>query len=86
MKTPSPKKQIKEKEGKSETKAKTPINPLDFLGGDSVKRSDRTVAAKRTKEESGTSPVVYDVEMHEDDDFQKTLDMADESKPKKNKK
>lgn len=29
------------------------------------------------------SPVVYDVEMHEDDDFQKTLDMADESKPKK---
>lgn len=29
------------------------------------------------------SPVMYDVEMHEDDDFQKTLDMADESKPKK---
>lgn len=85
LKTPSPKKQIKEKEGKSETKAKTPINPLDFLGGDSVKRSDRTVAAKRTKEESSTSPVGYDVEMHEDDDFQKTLDMADESKPKKMK-
>lgn len=49
MKTPSPKKQIKQNEGKSETKAKTPVNPLDFLGGDSVKRSDRTVAAKRTK-------------------------------------
>lgn len=82
LKTPSPKKQVNEK-GKSESKAKTPVNPLDFLGGDSVKRSDRAVAAKRTKEESTTSPVVYDVEMHEDDDFQKTLNMADESKPKK---
>ena len=27
--------------------------------------------------------MAYDVEMHEDDDFQKTLDMADETKPKK---
>lgn len=27
--------------------------------------------------------MAYDVEMHEDDDFQKTLDMADDTKPKK---
>lgn len=27
--------------------------------------------------------MAYDVEMHEDDEFQKTLDMADETKPKK---
>jgi hypothetical protein len=35
------------------------------------------------QEELRVSPVVFDVEMHEDDDFQKTLDMADGSKAKK---
>ncbi|XP_022300540.1 replication factor C subunit 1-like [Crassostrea virginica] len=87
LRSPSPKKQVTAtvKESKTETKQKTPVNPMDFLGGDSVKRSERTVAAKRTQEDVKKSSVAYDVEMHEDDDFQKTLDMADETKPKKMK-
>ena len=51
LRSPSPKKQVTAtvKESKTETKQKTPVNPMDFLGGDSVKRSERTVAAKRTQ-------------------------------------
>ena len=51
MRSPSPKKQVTVtvKDSKTETKQKTPVNPMDFLGGDSVKRSERTVAAKRTQ-------------------------------------
>ncbi|XP_061178272.1 replication factor C subunit 1-like [Saccostrea echinata] len=83
LKTPSPKKHTSDN-GRTESKSvtKTPVSVQDFFGGESVKRSDKKVAAKRTVGKS-EDPVVYDVEMHEDDDFQKTLDMADERKPKR---
>ncbi|XP_062580287.1 replication factor C subunit 1-like [Saccostrea cucullata] len=83
LKTPSPKKHLNN-DGKKETKSvtKTPVSVQDFFGGESVKRSNKKVAAKHIMGKT-EEPMVYDVEMHEDDDFQKTLDMADESKPKR---
>ncbi|XP_069105828.1 replication factor C subunit 1-like [Argopecten irradians] len=75
VKTPSPQK-VKPKAETKKAETKTPVNVSDFFGSSSVQRSDRkTVVLKRKLEE--------DEEIHDDDDFEKTLAQLDNAQKSK---
>ncbi|XP_076082907.1 replication factor C subunit 1-like [Mytilus galloprovincialis] len=87
FKTPSPQKsKLKEDVKKQDSNVKrTPVSVLDFFGGGSVKRTERpTVVSKRKLEEDEEEKDKFDdMEMHDDDDFLKTLEDLDEARPPK---
>ncbi|CAC5383730.1 RFC1 [Mytilus coruscus] len=87
FKTPSPQKsKPKEEVKKQDSNVKrTPVSVLDFFGGGSVKRTERpTVVSKRKLEEEEKEKDKFDdIEMHDDDDFLKTLEDLDEARPPK---
>ncbi|OWF54886.1 Replication factor C subunit 1 [Mizuhopecten yessoensis] len=70
LKTPSPQK-VKSKTEIKKTETKTPVNVSDFFGSSSVQRSDRKTAVSKRKLDE-------DEEIHEDDDFEKTLAQLDD--------
>ncbi|XP_060066245.1 replication factor C subunit 1-like [Ylistrum balloti] len=75
LKTPSPQK-VKSKTEIKKSETKTPVNVSDFFGSKTVQRSDRkTVVSKRKLDE--------DEEVHDDDDFEKTLAQLDNVQPSK---
>ncbi|CAG2189162.1 RFC1 [Mytilus edulis] len=87
FKTPSPQKsKPKEEVKKQDSNVKrTPVSVSDFFGGGSVKRTERpTVVSKRKLEEDEEEKDKFDdMEMHDDDDFLKTLEDLDEARPPK---
>ncbi|CAL1548745.1 unnamed protein product, partial [Lymnaea stagnalis] len=82
-----PAKEVKNKKTNVETLK--PVNVSDFFGTSSASRSDRvTAVGKRKHEEVKEVDVVdvdltFDEEMHDDEDFQKTLDQLDGPNVKK---
>ncbi|KAL5014468.1 hypothetical protein ScPMuIL_008738 [Solemya velum] len=77
FKTPSPKKKSRsEPNNNSHSEKLTPVSAVDFFGSSSVSRKNKTVPAKRKIEEINT-------ELHDDDDFEKTLLQLDVQSKKK---
>ncbi|KAK6167429.1 hypothetical protein SNE40_021461 [Patella caerulea] len=81
MNTPTPKK----KEEKKKTEQKTAVNAADFFGSGLVTRVERSTTGTKRKSSQVDENKDEDIEMHDDDDFIKTLEQLDQQQTKRPK-
>ncbi|XP_053382559.1 replication factor C subunit 1-like [Mercenaria mercenaria] len=82
--SPSPQKKVKPNAEPTKTEVKKEVSATDFFGKSSVHRVERKITHVERKPEKdegkeASVPVeIDDVEMHSDDDFERTLELLDE--------